>query len=237
MRRYQLLFSFFILAFSVGTFAQHPSEHVIDKDKYGSDTQWSCKDKHFGYFYFDYSVPIPISKGVTNELLSHSLKFGYTYRFKIVDAIDFGTDIFYVNRVSGIATDSLGVFDPSGFYNKIKTYQNGFGVSPFMRINLSGSSYRNLGYFVDLGAYYNYFLWYGTQFVLKDQNIYQKARFKQSDFVSNTDYGAFARVSMNNISLVFKYSLSDWITSYSAQDLNYTRSPFLVGLQINLYAK
>ena len=225
------------ITFSIKLFSQHPSENVIDTDKYGSNTLWSCSDKHFGYFFFDYSVPIPIEKGVANELLSHSIKIGYTYRYKIVDLLDFGADISYVNRTSRIGTDSIYLFDPLEYYNNLKTYQNGFGISPYLRFNISGSSYRNLGYFVDLGAFYTHYLWYGLQYKLKDKNIYQKARFKQSDFLSNDDYGAFARFSMNNISLVFTYSLSDWISNYSNEDLSYIRSPFLVGLQINLYAK
>jgi hypothetical protein len=74
------------ITFSIKSFSQHPSENVIDKDKYGSNTLWSCSDKHFGYFFFDYSVPIPIEKGVANELLSHSIKIGYTYKsFKSVN--------------------------------------------------------------------------------------------------------------------------------------------------------
>jgi len=240
MRKSLIFISVLLLSVTISNviFAQgHPSEEVLDNELYGSHTKWSCMDKHFGYFFIDYSLPIPIEKGITNEFASHSLKIGYTYRYKIIDAVDLGLDLSYVNRTSKINSDSLGVFDPSDFYSKIKTYQNGFGASPYIRINLSGADYRNLGYFIDLGGYYNYNVWYGVNYMLDDNDLKQKARFKQSDFLSQYDYGLFARFALNNIAFTASYSLSDWIEGFSNQDLSFSRSPLLIGVQMNLYTK
>lgn len=217
--------------------AQHPSESVIDKDEYRSNTMWSCSDKHFGYYFIDYSMPLPTVSGIENEYLSHSLKIGYTYRYRIAGFFDVGTELAYVNRTSRINNDSIPIFDPGTFYNRVKTYQNGFSASAYLRFTFAENTYRNLGYFMDLGAYYNRYLWYGTQYVLKNEDVYQKARFKKSNYIQTDGYGAFVRLSKSSFSLTFSYSLSDWINGFSNQNLAFERSPFLVGLQLNLYSK
>lgn len=227
----------FTLAISVGVFAQHPSETVVDKDKYGSEALWSCSDKHFGYYYIDYEMPLPLHNGIENELKSHSLKIGYTYRYRLADFLDLGAEVAYVNRTSSIKYDSIPIFDPGTFYNKVKTYQNGFSGSVYFRITFAENTYRNLGYFMDIGGYYDYYVWHGTQYVLKNSDVFQRTRFKQSDYIVNAGYGAFLRFSKNNIGITFSYSLSDWINGFSNQNLSYQRSPFLIGLQMNLYAK
>lgn len=229
---------YIILVFApMFVYCQRPSESVIDKDIYGSETTWSCIDKHFGYYFVSYSMPVPIEKSIENAFLSHSLNVGYTYRYKIAKSFDIGTELSYVNRTSRIVNDSISVFDPGTFYNSVKTYQNSLGISAYMRFNLGDADYRNLGWFIDLGAYYNYNLWYGIQYILKSDNIYQKARFKQSDFINRFDYGGFVKLSKNNIAFVFSYSMSDWINGFSNENLSFQRTPFMAGIQFNLYAK
>ncbi len=233
---FYLLFVF-IVGFSIKTYSQHPSETVIEKEKYGSDILWSCKDKHFGYYFINYSIPLRLENGIENELNSHLLNIGYSYRYKVVNVFDIGMEVAYANRTSGIKQDSIMIFDPGTFYNHVKTYQNGLSTSVFMRFTFAANSHRNLGYFMDIGAYYNYYLWYGIQYKLKNTDIYQKARFRKSEYVTNSGYGAFIKFAMNNVGITFTYSLSDWISGFSNQDLCFTRSPFMVGLQFNLYTK
>jgi hypothetical protein len=218
-------------------YGQHPSESVLDPDKYGSETTWSCIDKHFGYYFISYSIPIPIEKSIENAFLSHSFNVGYTYRYKIAKSFDIGTELSYVNRTSSIVSDSIPVFDPGTFYNNVKTYQNALGISVYLRIDLGKADYRNLGWFIDLGGYYNYNIWYGIEYLLKSDNVYQKARFKQSEFLNKSAYGGFFRLSKSNIAFIFSYSMSDWINGFSNEDLSFQRTPFMAGFQFNLYAK
>ncbi|MDD4216243.1 MAG: hypothetical protein PHZ24_02750 [Bacteroidales bacterium] len=217
--------------------AQRRSENMMDADKYLSKSLWSCSDKHFGYYFISYSVPVPLEKNIENAGLSHSLKLGYTYRYKIVDFFDIGAELAYTNRTSRIVKDSMHIFDPANFYDKIKTYQNSLGGSLYLRFNLGKQNHRSLGYFIDLGGFYNYNLWYGIQYVLKNSNIKQSARFKNSDYLDVQDYGAFVRLSKSYISIIVSYTPTDWINGFSSNNINYSRTPLMVGIQLNLYAK
>lgn len=231
-----ILMCFFILITSLAN-AQHPSETIFEKDKYGSETLWSCADKHFGYYFISYSLPIPIEKTIESIGLSHSLKFGYTYRYKLADFFDIGAEIAYTNRTSGIEKNSMYIFDPSNFYSSIKTYQNSFGASLYFRFNLGKQTYRNLGYFIDLGGFYNYNLWKGIEYKLKSSDLNQTARFRNSDYLNSYDYGGFIRFSYSNISIIASYTPTKWISSYTNLNLEYKRSPLTLGIQMNLYAK
>lgn len=231
-----ILMCFFILITSIAN-AQHPSETLVEKDKYGSETLWSCADKHFGYYFISYSLPIPIEKSIESNGLSHSLKFGYTYRYKLADFFDIGAELSYTNRTSRIADDSMLIFDPANFYSSIKTYQNSFGTSLYFRFNLGKQTYRNLGYFIDLGGFYNYNLWKGIEYKLNSTELDQTARFKNSDYLNSYDYGGFIRFSFSNIAIIVSYTPTKWITNFTNQNLEYTRSPLMLGIQMNLYAK
>ena len=233
----KLSFTILLIYSTLVLVAQRPSEYVIEKDKYGANTNWSCVDKHFGYYSINYSMPIPIINSVENPWNSRSLKFAYTYRYRLLPKFDLGVELSYVNRVSSIVSDSCNVFDPSTLYSTIKTYQNGFGTNLYFRFTLSDNDYRNLGWHIDLGGYYEYYLWRGLEYKLKNKDVYQKLRFKQSDFLSLYDYGAFVRFGKNNISFIASYSFGDWIQGFSAQNLSFERPALLIGIQLNLYAK
>ncbi|MDD4150592.1 MAG: hypothetical protein PHE33_11265 [Bacteroidales bacterium] len=234
---FSILLVLVLLATSNIVFAQRRSENMMDEDKYLAKTLWSCSDKHFGYYFISYSVPVPLEKSLESMGLSHSLKIGYTYRYKIVDFFDVGAELSYTNRTSRIVKDSMAIFDPANFYNKIKTYQNSLGGSLYLRFNLGKQTYRSLGYFIDLGGYYNYNIWYGTQYVLKSSDLNQSARFRKSDYLDVHDYGAFVRLSKSYISVIVSYSPTDWINEFSNNNLNYSRTPLMVGVQLNLHAK
>lgn len=225
-----LLISFFV-------FGQRHSETVKDKDIYGADTQWSCIDKHFGYYYLNYSKPMAFSPGLENELLSGRFIAGYTYRYKIIDIIDAGAELAYSNRRSVLVEDSVQKFDPGTFYNSVFTYHNYISASLYLRLDFAGSSYRNLGIFTDFGCFYSYSFNYGIQYNLKTKDLNQKARFKKPYYLFPDEYGLFMRAGYNNIAIIFSYSFGEWVSGFSNENSNYSRSPFMAGIQLNLYSK
>lgn len=233
----RLVITIFLIAVSINVFSQHSSERMIEGDRYISPTKWSTIDKHFGYYFIDYSMPIPLEKSLENELKSRSLKVGYTYRYRLIPKLDLGLEIGYVNRVSSIDSDSLPVFDPGTFYTKVKTYQNGIFGSMYFRLNVAENNLRNLGWFVDIGGFYSQYLWKGTEYKIKNSDISQKTRFKKSEYLSDINYGGFIRAGKNNICLIVSYDLGVWISDFSNENLSYNRAPLMIGLQMNLYAK
>lgn len=233
----KIVIAFLLIFFSFSAFAQRPSESVKDKSLYGTDTKWSCADKHFGYYFVNYSKPIPLQKNIENELKSGVFNAGYTYRYKIIKPLDLGLEISYQNRRSMIAKDSMYILDPSTYYNKIHTYHNSLSANAYFRINISGANYRNLGYFIDLGGLFSYSYGYGTSYMMKNKLISEKVRFKKPAYEDPFSYGIFVRAGFNNIALIISWYEDNWITDFSNQKLNFQRSSLLFGVQINLYAK
>jgi hypothetical protein len=226
-----------ILFCAISVFSQRNSETVKDKDIYGSNTEWSCADKHFGYYYISYSKPLQFENSLEKGVKSGVFVAGYTYRYKIIPMFDLGVELSYANRRSSLNKDSLTNFDPGTFYSKINTYHNSVSGGMYFRINIKGSDYRNLGYFADMGGFYSYSFGFGTQYVLNNSSLFQKARFKQPDYLSPFDYGVFVRAGKNNVAITVSYYLGQWISDFSTENLCYSRTPLMLGLQLNLYAK
>ncbi|MDD3686294.1 MAG: hypothetical protein PHE56_05950 [Bacteroidales bacterium] len=233
----KIIFRLFFIFLPMLSLAQHPSETVKDKNLYGSETKWSCADKHFGYYFLNYSKPIPLETSIENEIRSGLFSAGYTYRHKIISMFDIGAELSYQNRRSTIDKSSNSVFDPGTFYDKFYTFHNSITANLFIRINLKGADYRNLGYFVDLGAGYSYAYSYGSGYILKNESINQKTRFKRPYYLDPLGYNLFMRAGYNNIAVILSWNASNWIIDYSNQNLSFDRSPLMIGLQMNLYAK
>ncbi|HNQ67078.1 MAG TPA: hypothetical protein PKN32_01765 [Bacteroidales bacterium] len=233
----KFIFISFLVLFSIISLAQRPSETVKDEGFFVSKTDWSCTDKHFGYYYINYSKPMPLNPSIENEFKSGYFSAGYTYRYKIVSALDLGVELSYVNHRSFLDKDSLASFDPGNFYSSINTYHNYASAGAYIRFNVGKSSYRNLGWFTDIGGFYSYAFGYGTRYLLKTNTLFQKVKFKNPDYLNPYDYGFFLRVGYNNLALIFTYTFGEWITDFSPLNKNYVRSGFFAGLQMNLYAK
>jgi hypothetical protein len=182
-------------------------------------------------------MPIKTISSIENELLSGSFILGYTYRYKVLNPLDLGVELKFVNRYSRINKDFQNIFNPGLYYDKVKTFHNSVGSSFYLRYNLSKSDYRHLGIFIDFGAYYDYAFNYGIAYKLKNDNINERIRFKKLYYLSPMDYGILFRVGLNNFSLFCQYSFTDWIVNFNNLDQNYSRTPLLIGVQMNLYAK
>lgn len=228
-----------ILFFSLSLYGQHPSTNIVDQQKYGSPTKWSCIDKHFGYYFTSFSLSIPIKSGIDNSIRSGNFKLGYTYRYKISKPVDIGLELAYSNRYSGIKKDSTNIFDPTGIYNanKIKTFHNSIEGGLYFRFNLGGSTYRKLGKYIDIGGFYNYAFNYGTLYKIKNNSLKQKTRFKSPNYLSPDNYGVYVRFGWNYMSLICSYDFGNWIDNFSNKNLNFSRSNLMLGIQFNLFAR
>jgi hypothetical protein len=223
---------------SLTAFSQRNSETVKDKDLYGSDTKWSCADKHFGYFYVNYSKPIPINNSnIEKSLCSNIFSAGYTYRFKVAKPFDIGAEIAFQKRTSSIKKDDLPTFDPSMFYDKISSFHNYASGGIYFRFNLSGATYRNLGYYIDLGGLYSYAFTYGMKYRMDNEFLNQKLKFKKPEYLSPFEYSLFLRVGLSNFALIASWHIDDWINDFKPENLNFKRNPLTVGVQLNLYSK
>lgn len=233
----RFILTLILILSSLILFSQRPSETVKYIEPNGNKTEWSCQDKHFGHFYINYSMSVPIIPSIENGIKSGLFTTGYTYRYKLIPLVDIGAELSYVNHRSFLDKDSLSSFDPGTFYNNINTYHNSASGGAFIRFNLGKSSYRNLGWFTDLGGFYSFAFGYGTIYTLKSSSLYQKAKFKKPYYLNPSDYGIFLRMGYNNLAVIFTYTFGDWITNFSTENRSYNRSGVFAGIQMNLYAK
>ncbi|MDR2835039.1 MAG: PorT family protein [Bacteroidales bacterium] len=237
MRKKSLIIFFILL--NVFVFSQGLSEKVIDKKIYGSPTQWSCIDKHFGYIFINYGMAIPITKSIENSPASGKFNVGYTYRFKIAKPFDLGAELNYALRFSNIKKSEFSNFESDNFYSsqKIKTYHHGIKGTLFARLNLNGATHRQLGLFLDLGGFYDFSFTNNLIYYSKTKYFYQKTKLKKPEYFNKQDYGVFIRFGYNYISVFCEYSFGKWITNFSSENLNFSRPALNIGIQLNLYVK
>ena len=235
-------FLLLLLILPIIAIAQHPSTNVIPAEKYKLPTQWSCIDKHFGYYFTNYSVSIPTDNNkIEKGFVSYNFKAGYTYRYKIVDKFDIGTELSYSNKSSYIKKDNISIFKYDDIFindkSKIKTFHNSVEVALFFRFNTGGATYRKLGNFIDIGGFFDYAFNYGLLYKTENKEQKQKTRIKNPDYLDPMNYGAFVRLSTNYIALICSYDFGDWIKKYSSTSLSFSRTPLTIGIQFNLFAR
>ena len=158
--------------------AQHvrPSTTVLDKDKYAGPTKWSCIDKHYGYYFLSYAMPIPIEKNnIEKEGLSGKFRVGYMYRYKIAKPFDIGVQLNYLRQSTGI--------DPTlfGTMSKISVIEHSIECGAFMRFNFGKSDFRHLGWHIDLGADYSYDFAFLNKYISFYDNPSRHSKIKRKD--------------------------------------------------------
>jgi hypothetical protein len=245
----KIIINFIILIIPTFLFGQreYHSTKVVAPEKYTSPTEWSPKDKHYGYYMAAFSMPIRISNTAEEASKSGYLRLGYTYRYKLVDFMDIGLELAYAKRYSRIDKDifykdthTSGVIMKD---DKMKTYHNYAEGGIFVRFNLGGATHRALGWHVDFGGTFDYAMGYGVKTKASRQNITQKTKEKRPDYLSPENYGAYLRVGWNYLSVFCSYQFGDWITDYgnkSTSDISlkdFNRSPLTLGFQLNLYLR
>lgn len=220
------------IALSTIASAQHvrPSTTVLDKDKYCGPTKWSCIDKHYGYYFISYAMPIPIEKN-NKEIEGRSGKFraGYMYRYKVAKPFDLGVQLNYLRQSTGI--------DPTlfGTMSKISVIEHSIECGAFLRFNFGKSDFRHLGWHIDLGADYSYDFAFLNKYVSFYDNPSRHSKIKRKDRIKDAayrhDYGVFMRIGWNYIAFTCEYNFGDWYA------YGYKRSPLMLGLQINMYTR
>lgn len=213
-----------------------PSTTVIDKEKYAGPTKWSCIDKHYGYYFLSYAMPIPIEKS-NKEIEGRSGKFrvGYIYRYKLAKPFDVGVQLNYLRQSTGMDYEIIGAIWPFYKSQKFSTIDHSVECGAFMRFNFGKSDFRHLGWHIDVGADYCY----RFAKIIKTVCIYNnnlahgksKIKTREKDGLYRHDYGVFMRIGWNYIAFTCEYNFGYWDFN------NYRRSPLMFGLQINMYTR
>lgn len=224
----------FIFTYTI-IFAQKtkPSTEYLSPEKYKSETIWSCIDKHFGYFIFDYSKPVGFSTPNEKIINSGTLNLGYLYRYKFLKFFDIGLGLNYSRNNKALNTNVMNHFDPSGHYDKIRIINNNFLPEVFTRFTFGGASYNKLGMYLDLGGYFSYTFSAATVYLFENKYILEKVKFKNPEYLNYFDYGAILRFGYNKTYIKFSLNTPLWIDSFNGKD--FQKSVFNVGLGLNLF--
>ena len=226
---------------AVATFATaqrvRPSTTVIDKEKYAGPTKWSCIDKHYGYYFLSYAMPIPINKSNKEiEGMSGKFRVGYMYRYKVAKPFDIGVQLNYLRQSTGCGKYKVDTIPSMPQMKKLSVIENSIECGAFMRFNFGKSDFRHLGWHIDLGANYSYDFTKTTKLVNKfttyttgKTHVRQKTKIRDSN-VYRHDFGIFMRIGWNYIALTCEYS-------FDGNAIIARRSPLMLGLQINMYTR
>ena len=234
MNRFLSVLLFFI-TISTTSLSQKtkPSTEYLSPEKYKSETIWSCIDKHFGHFIFDYSKPISFSTPNEKFLNSGTINLGYLYRYKFFKFFDIGLGFNYSRNNKALNTMVMNHFDPSEHYDKIRIIYNNFLPEVFMRFTFGEASYNKLGIYLDLGGYFNYTFSAATVYIFENKYIFEKVKFKNPEYLKYIDYGAILRLGFNKTYIKFSLNSPLWIESFDGKD--FRKSVLNVGLGLNLF--
>ena len=213
-----------------------PSTTVIDKDKYAGPTKWSCIDKHYGYYFLSYAMPIPINKSnMEIEGMSGKFRVGYMYRYKIAKPFDIGVQLNYLRQSTGCGKYKVDTIPSMPQMKRLSAIENSIECGAFMRFNFGKSDFRHLGWHIDLGADYSYDFAFLNKYISFYDNPSRHSKIKRKDRIKDAkyrhDYGIFMRIGWNYIAFTCEYNFGDW-NAYG-----YGRSPLMLGLQINMYTR
>ena len=225
-------------------FSQRHSEKVIDEKIYGSPTKWSCIDKHFGFIFVNYAMSLPIINTIENAPASGKFVAGYNYRFKIVKVFDIGAELNYSTRFSNTKKHTQHI-DNQSIISKIKTFNHNIESSVFFRFNISKTTHRNLGFFIDLGSFYSYSFAKNFYTYNYTNDYTQKTKYKTQSLFYPHDYGLYLKIAYNYISIFSEYSFGHWLYYTHKEDVcncsdrkkYIDRNGLLIGIQLNLYTK
>jgi hypothetical protein len=169
---------------------------------------------------------------------SIGFKYGTKFKFKICNYYAIGLDINYDYTSYRIRQDSTKILPDSNLHFRERISFQSINAALFNRFNFKKRGDR-LGTYLDLGAYYGW-LYRGNHFT-KDKNQYNSpgyskytiVRNKKVSYVNNYNYGFFARLGGEYLSLNVSYRFSDlFVKNYI---VNYPELPRLFfGLEIRL---
>lgn len=227
-----------LLLFGITVFGQAV---VISKEntqqKY-EETKWGPNRSAFGYWQFNYGLPIPVTVDNNLKIASSSqLNFGYTIQKKLLSFSDVLFNLSYHNlsyRYNDATVENLGTVMN---WDKYFAFQNGIEGGLALRFHLSPRRGNFLGTFVDIGLNASYNI--SSGFLKKDKDkgegIRTQVRDKENAAFEALSYGPGIVIGRNQIAAFAKYNISNVMSDNA--DNAFPDLPHLVfGIQLNLFS-
>ncbi|MGC9332037.1 MAG: hypothetical protein ACP5DZ_09225 [Bacteroidales bacterium] len=234
MKHIAILFAWMLILIS----AASSQTVVISEDnpaRVYEETDWGPNKQHFGYWFVNYGLPVPIT--TDNHLKTMSSghwNAGYAYKILLFSFMDVAAELSYSNYFYALNKDAReDVVWPGQIWDKIRTKQNGMKASMFFRLYMNPKRGNYFGTYVDFGGFIDYHLSSGWVYKYKDDDYKRMLRVRHDDDFETFNYGPTVAFGHDQLSLFVQYNMKDVI----ARSSRYPDMPhFIFGLKINMYS-
>ncbi len=205
-----------------------------DPKKVYEETDWGPNQQHFGCWFVNYGLPVPVNTESSLKTASSGhWNFGYAYKMKIFAFMDIGGELSYSNYFYALDASSRETIAPNKDWDKIRSKQNGMKANLFFRFYMSPRRGNYLGTYLDLGFYTDYHMSSGWMYKLKDDFIKEKVSLKQNEDFETLIYGPSLAFGRDQFNFFAQYNVNSVLTSKSS----FPEMPaFVCGLKINMYS-
>ncbi|MEA3447085.1 MAG: hypothetical protein U9Q98_01360 [Bacteroidota bacterium] len=204
-------------------------------DRVYEETDWGPNKQHFGYWFVNYGLPVPLmTDNHLKTLSSGHWNAGYAYKIRMFSFMDVAAELSYSNYFYALNKDAReDVIWPGQNWDKIRTKQNGLKASLFFRLYMNPKRGNYFGTYVDLGGFVDYHLSSGWVYKYKDDDYKRMLRVRHDDDFETFNYGPTVALGRDQFSLFVQYNMKDVIAGRSS----YPDMPhFIFGLKINMYS-
>lgn len=230
-----LFFSAWLLIVISGASAQTIVISEDNPDRVYEETDWGPNKQHFGYWFVNYGMPVPITtENHLKTMASGHWNAGYAYKIRMFSFMDIAAELSYSNYFYALNKDAReNVIWPGISWDKIRTKQNGLKASMFFRLYMNPKRGNYFGTYIDVGGFVDYHLSSGWVYKYKDDEVKRMERIRHDDDFETFSYGTVFAIGRDQFSLFVQYNLQDVITGTT----RYPDMPhFIVGLKLNLYS-
>lgn len=173
--------------------------------------------------FVDYGLGVILPGGETdsvqNEGFSNYFWYGVLMQRNLGGHFGIGGNVNYVRSMHRISQAENNPLNYSQIHAKQKLVHNGIGVSGHLRFYLTNRG-NNLGKYIDLGGYANFYLGERMTFVDEGELATDvggeeiETNIRKLTYVSNLEYGGMARIGLGAFYFFGKYRLSDMFTPF-----------------------
>jgi hypothetical protein len=231
-----LQFVFLLIAF------QSTAQIIIEEsdDNLYEEKTFGPNRKHYVFSYLSYMVPAAPSAGPGTPVSTFSstyFDFGICYKRKIGHYYSLLGEVVYYTENYSINQDSMKTFASSNLYDSENLSLMNFSFRFLNRFNFDKRRGNHLGFYLDLGAYYDLVTLsqHSTETKLADKSKV-KVTHSRLPYVNPFSYGVMGAVGYRGISLVARYRLTQiFKPNYLVDGIPYYEpSQLWVGLRFNL---
>ncbi|MFO7790386.1 MAG: hypothetical protein R6V32_07430 [Bacteroidales bacterium] len=228
-----IIFPLFLLSIIVAS-AQTVILSEDDPERVYEETDWGPNKQHFGYWFVNYGVPVPVTTDNNLKISSSGhCNVGYAYKIKMFSFMDIAAELSYSNYFYALDEDARDSIDSGRSWDKIRTKQNGLKAAMYFRFYFNPSRGNYFGTYIDVGVYGDYHMGSGWLYKFKEDGFKEEISYRRDADFETFTYGPAFAFGRDQFVAFAQYNLNSVLSG----NKNFPEMPRCIfGLQMNLYS-